>query len=361
MTPEATTPDFRAPRGTGVSRGDRLRVATLNLFHYAEPGVGWLSEDAAHSAQSLAAKDAWLEAELASIDADVIGFQEVVAHERLQALCARAGYPHFAMAAEPIIHAPHEPGGMQVYRRAQQAVASRHPMRAERVTPREWLAKCLSLHNHWDFRRPPVRAHVETPHFGEVVVYCAHLKSPGAQPSDAPIHDPAPEPGRDPMEAQSRAIAKQAIQRVAEATGLYHDVCAMIAAAPKRPVIALGDMNDLPGSDTLAAMTPWVEAGKREADMPAAMLERFRMIDAAYLAPGPLGAARGAATHRSGAQGSELDFVLVSAALFPWRDDAVGHVLDRRVHDAHFRAGGATETSDHAAVSVDLARRDAAI
>ncbi len=343
------------PGGAEDARSASLRVATLNLFHFADPGVGWISPHAFHTPESLLAKEEWLMGYLAEIDADIIGFQEVVAVERLKALCARAGYPHFAMVAEPIIQEPRAPGERQIYRRAQQAVVSRWPMQAAAVEPRDALDRCLSLNSHWEFRRPPVRAHVQTPLFGEIVLYSAHLKSPGAGPHDAPIHDPASEPGRDPMESISRARAKQAIQRIAEASALYHDVTARIAEAPDRPVIVLGDLNDTPDSVALSALTPWLEADDlTDAGIDAETAERFRLIDAARLAPQPVIPTPPVPTHRRRAFGAVLDHVLVSSAFFSWRKDARGEVSAHEVHDAHFVAGAPALTSDHAAVSVTI-------
>jgi hypothetical protein len=48
------------------------------------------------------AKKSWIVAMLSEMNADVIGFQEVVSHEELKALMAANGYPYFFCTGHPM-------------------------------------------------------------------------------------------------------------------------------------------------------------------------------------------------------------------------------------------------------------------
>jgi exonuclease III len=60
---------------------------------------------------------------LSEMNADVIGFQEVVSHEELGALMAANGYPHFFCTGHPMF----DPDDPAVYVNGTVAIASRHP------------------------------------------------------------------------------------------------------------------------------------------------------------------------------------------------------------------------------------------
>lgn len=343
--------------------GAMLRVATLNLYHFAEPGVWWYAAagDNRFDAAEWAAKRAWLSAELAAMDADVVGFQEVVAVGALADLTRAAGYAHFALVAEPRIAVE---GGRRIYRRPVQALASRLPLEAEAVAPRPGFAAALGLAEGWSFRRPPVKARLR---FGgrDCVIYCAHLKSPGVSADDAPMDgEAALEPARRQAEGLSRAHAFAAMQRVMEASALYHDVSATLAAAPETLAIVMGDLNDGPDSPSLKALTPSAPAERDGGAVPAPDGAEAGaaplLIDAHRLAPRALSADARPSTHRAGAEGSAIDFILVSAAAHQPRGRSSAErrgwrLTEHRVFDAHFHRADPRVTSDHAAVLAALA------
>ena len=303
------------------------------------------------------------------MDADVVGFQEVVSIDALKADCAAAGYPHFATIAEPRIREAEDGSGRLLYTRPVQALAARWPLTAAALRADHAVSRTLGLASDREFRRPPVRAVVQTPVFGPVVVYACHLKSPGVGIEDAQMAG-AQEPPEAPeararwtLQALSRAHGAAAIQRLFEASQLYHAAAADIAEAPDRPVAIMGDLNDTPDSAALAALTPFraferdggddgaaAEAEAEDADF-AAGLARYRLLDAFRLSPRARDRDGRPATHRAGARGETLDFILVSAALQPEQADARVKKVAHFVHDRHFFAGQPSENSDHAGVS----------
>lgn len=349
-----------------------FKIATFNLYHFAEPEIWWYrrAPDATpamrFTPEEWAAKTAWIGATLAEMAADVVGFQEVVSVEALRRLTAAAGYPHFATVAEPRIV---EEAGEAVYVRPVQAIASRWPMRAARATPRPGYADALgralgfSGETAWDYRRAPVKAWVATPAFGEVLVYCAHLKSPGVSVGDAPLQEAGDAPAeRAALEALSRAHVFAAAQRAMEASALYHDAAEEVdRGGTDRLVAIVGDLNDAPDAPALRALTadrPEERDGGAIAPG-ASRSARFRLVDAYRLAPKEPTTDRRPPTHRAAAFGQAIDFVLLSAAAHPWTAAPRVEVAAHQVWDAHFYAGDPRRTSDHAPVLTTLAPRRA--
>lgn len=341
-----------------------LKVASLNLYHWATPEIGWYAPTSRHTPDGWAAKTGWLEETLARIDADVIGFQEVVSVAHLRTLMAKAGYPHFATVDEPHFSAE-DPN---VYNRPVQAIASKYPVQASRATPPRGVAGALGLNETRDFRRAPIEARVALPGLGETICFVAHLKSPGVGVGDALIAGQSQPPeapvaaARWTLEALSRAHCAASIQRVFEASALYHLAAERIAEKPQRPVLIMGDLNDEPDSPALRALTayrPFERDGAAEQPdedaAPVDCAQQWRMIDAQRLSPRLLWSDERRATHRAGAKGDPIDFILVSSALQAWCAHAVGMVIDFAVVDSWFRRCDPAAASDHAAVVVAIA------
>ncbi len=341
-----------------------VRVASLNLYHWAAPGISWYHAGSSHDEAVWAAKTAWLLETLRALDAEIVGFQEVVSVEALRDVVREAGYPYLETVAEPHFSAE-DP---TVYNRPVQAVAARRPLRAIRPRPPDGVAGALGLSHDRDFRRAPIEAAIDLPGFGEAVAFIAHLKSPGVGVGDAMIAgrstppDEADAAARWTLEALSRAHGAAAIQRVFEASALYHLAAERIAEAPSRPVLIMGDLNDAPESSALAALTayrPFERDGGAEdpedEEEPVDAAARYRLVDAQRLAPRSLRSDDRRPTHRAGAQGDAIDYILVSSALQPWSPDAIGMVLDFGVYDPWFRRADPAASSDHAAVVAALA------
>ena len=334
-----------------------FRAATFNLYHFAEPGIWWYAHEPdapeaarpCFSAAEWAAKTSWISNILAEINADAVGFQEVVSVDALRRLCADAGYPHFAVAAEPKII---DDAGASVYRRPVQAVAARMPFTAEAAAAPAGFASAFGLAEGWNFRRPPVLARFEPPGMPLISLFCCHLKSPGAALHDVPMAEDSGLPA-EAQEAQalSRAHAFAAMQRVLEASALRHLACAEAAAFQGKPheILIVGDLNDTADSPALRALTA---AAPSERDGGAAEAEAvpagpFALRDAYRLSPRDLKSDSRPPTHRSGAAGEAIDFILTSAGRAGGALTVAGH----QVWSRHFIAGEPRTTSDHAPVS----------
>ena len=283
--------------------------------------------------------------------ADIIGFQEVVSVSALRQLCASAGYPHFATVAEPKLI---EQNGATIYRRPVQAVASRFPFSAEAAHPPAGFAPAFGLAEGWNFRRPPVLARLAPPGVGPVTLFCCHLKSPGAAADDAPMAgEQELPPERRLAQGLSRAHAFASLQRVLESSALRHLACAELdrSGPSETPplLLVIGDLNDTPDSPALRALTAAApserDGGAVDASAPPSA--PFTLYDAYRLSPRNPGSDRRPPTHRSGAAGEAIDFILTSSG---GRTRVSGH----RVWSRHFIADGPRVTSDHAPVTVDF-------
>lgn len=340
------------------------RVATLNLFHWAEPGIGWYGVDPTHTDESWAMKRRWLSETLAEIDADVVALQEVVSVGALETVAREAGYPHVLTVGEPDVETHAD--GRRSYHRPVNALISKTPLSPLAPPETPGLAHSLGLKEGRSLRREPAVAEVTLPGVGPTVAMSLHLKSPGATVGDVSLHYDAPpqtpaEAARRDAEALSRSHAFATIQRMYEATTIRHAAAALTATAPRRPVIAMGDFNDDPNSPTLRAFTAHRATKGDAADAEGVDFasrdpaDSWRLLDAYRLAPRDLERDERRPTHQRGARGDVIDFVLVSAALHGAGPDAVGRVIEHVVHDHWFNGLHPAITSDHAAVSATIA------
>jgi len=342
-----------------------IRMASFNLCNFALPGVHWHRREAGRTftdAQWML-KRQWIAETLAAIDAHVVAFQEVVCVDALRALAAEAGYPHFACATEPRF-SKDEPG---IYINSTVAIASRFPIMASaEIKTFETIIDQTLLDRAATYSRRPLRCAIDVPGLGETIVYAAHFKSQGALVREAVIDAIADWDAKLDRFFVERMYAgiDQVSKRAAEAGAIYLQVREDLQADLDRPVIVLGDLNDGPGSHTLAILTqaqPIEDGvgGIAWADVPPAQRFRrytHRLYDA-YALPAHAELERAVTFHGDG-RSSVLDYAIVSNGLHPDNPNRRGAVTAHTVFDAHF-AGGAppATTSDHAPVIVTIRPR----
>ncbi|MGB0749612.1 MAG: endonuclease/exonuclease/phosphatase family protein, partial [Magnetospiraceae bacterium] len=343
-----------------------LKLATFNLYQFAAPGTFWYEEKARNSYTDAdwAAKKDWIATRLAEMAADVVGFQEVFAVDALRDLCRAAGYAHFATVDTPQI----SPDNPRVFTAPVVALAARFPIQEAKAVGVDAAVKDqLPVEESFDFSRRPIRAVVDCPPHGPLVVVVAHLKSkrpivPPPAFSDTADWD---HKVQETLRATSRGHAAALLQRGAEAAALYHALTAQIATDPDMPIVVLGDLNDDPHSIPLEALTlsgPVHQIdGKAKADWPRAVrpaLYTYRFYDAWILAA-PKGAPR-PPTHFHGGEGGVLDYILVSNPLNAKNPHHIARVGACEIFNAHLQNDGVGnhKQSDHGQVAVTLAIKD---
>lgn len=150
------------------------RFATINLFNFAEPPASWYDTDNQYSAEQWQSKTQWLTNQLDTMNADVVGFQEVFSIEALKALVKAAGYNHFATIEKPILIDVDN----LVMKNPVVAVASKHPIvKVQAVAENPAIIAQLPIQDDFTFSRKPIKATIDIPKLGHTIVYVAHLKS----------------------------------------------------------------------------------------------------------------------------------------------------------------------------------------
>jgi hypothetical protein len=173
------------------------------------------------------------------MDADVIGFQEVVSHEELGALMAANGYPHFFCTGHPMF----DPDDPAVYVNGTVAIASRHPFVSVRpLSGVGGLPAETVIDDDFNFSRTPVDAVIDLPGIGMTRIFVCHFKSQGAFVDDDQIDALADWDAKVRTTYMERAMAgvNQVAKRGAEAGAIYRMFRQVIDADPDAPVILLG-------------------------------------------------------------------------------------------------------------------------
>ena len=338
-----------------------IKVATFNLYHFASPGIFWHERkpQATYSHDQWVEKKAWIASTVAAMDADVIGFQEVVSHQELGALMAANGYPHFFSTGHPIFDAD-DPA---VYVNATVAIASRHPFVS--VRPLSGVAGVPDetvIDADFNFSRTPVDAVIDLPGIGVTRIFVCHFKSQGAFVDDDVIDALAEWDDKIRTTYTQRAMAgvNQVAKRAAEAGAIYRLFRQTVDVDPDAPVILLGDLNEAPGSHTISILTQadrvwsWGSIAADAVPEESAYLKQvYKLYDSFNLVV-MQGLVR-PNTHGDIVSGSILDYCVVSNGLNPKNPRRRGAVSKVEVFDAHFEFGPPKErSSDHAPVLVTI-------
>jgi len=334
-----------------------VKVATFNLYHFAAPGIFWHERKptATYSPEQWQAKKDWIAAIVAEMDADVIGFQEVVSYDELAALMAASGYPHFFCTGHPIF----DEDDPAVYVNAAVAIASRHPLvSAHPLSGVAGLPDDTVIDADFNFSRTPVDAVIDLPGIGETRFFVCHFKSQGAFVDDDDI-DALPD-WRDKVRTtyMERAMSgvNQVAKRAAEAGTIYRMSRQTIDADPEAPVILLGDLNEDPASHTISILTQADRVWSWGSVAPDAIPEEFAYLKHVYkLYDGfnlvPMQGLMRPNTYGGIHTGTVLDYVVVSNGLNPKNPRRRGAITKVEVFDAHFDVGPPKElASDHAPV-----------
>lgn len=346
-----------------------FKVATWNLFQFAEPGTYWYENDENNDYEpdQWAEKLAWMQQMLSAIDADIIGFQEVFSTAAFEQFMRANGYPHVAFVDEAAV-SPDDPS---IFIGPVNAIASRLPF-AEAPTALELPADIpaeVSVRTEFSPRRAIVRAVVDIPEIGATSIYVCHFKSKGAF-VDADAIAALPDwKTRFREHLRSRAVkgADQIVRRSAEAAAVYLAAMEEVETDPQKPVIVMGDLNDTPSSPTLriATQQEWIRniARRRrsgiESNADKAWNYTWQLFDS-YGLPSNQSPAERPPTHAGGYlyAPETLDYVLVSNGLNQNNPRGVAEVTEHRIFADHLPDNDRLRSSDHAIVRVTLRPRE---
>jgi endonuclease/exonuclease/phosphatase family metal-dependent hydrolase len=237
----ATTPDPAVPAGAAPSLAT-LVVASCNLLNLALPGRRFYPNQEPYDQEEYGRKIAWLGAQLARLNADLAGLQEVWDEAALKAAVAASGVrmTHvLAPGAEDGASGTPRVGLVtRLALESVESVAQFHP--AARVQVPE-------LGEHRGFERPVLKATLRMKHGQILHVLVAHLKS--KRPKYLQDEAGNPLEDRDDPLVTARAGLRSLIMRGAEAAGLRALVLDLIHRT-RDPLLLLGDLNDGPHAVT---------------------------------------------------------------------------------------------------------------
>lgn len=325
----------------------KWKIGTFNLFNLVLPETPYYG-DLEYDRDTYDRKIEWIAGQLRSMDADVVGFQEVFHEAALREALDAAGGKY----AEAAVHlAPGDEGKPCV------ALASCLPVR-EVALHREFPAAAridiggvaLPLDR---FSRPVLRARLEMPVGGQVEVFVVHLKSKRPEVPDGA--DP-----HDPLERAKGKVRSLTI-RAAEAAALRAMLLETLGGN-RVPVVVVGDCNDVRDSVTteiVSGTPPWHR-------MPMEVKQRIwdrLLYDVKDVRP------RGhrhdvTYTHVHNGRHETLDHILVSQEFMKPNRAHLGVVEyvrefnDHLVDSTMFRDPLPRHTSDHAQVVATLAMRE---
>jgi endonuclease/exonuclease/phosphatase family metal-dependent hydrolase len=219
-----------------------LMVANGNLLNLALPGRVFYANQDPYSVDEYSRKVDWLGAQLARLNADVLGFQEVWDEAALKAVVARSGLRYIQVIA------PGAEAGAQGTPRV--ALASRLAVEAvESITEfavhEQVQVPELGLHAR--FERPVLHAAVRTKQGQCLHVLVVHLKSKRPKYLQDAAGNPLED--RDDPVVTVRATLRSLVMRGAEAAALRGIVLRLVQRT-RDPLVLLGDMNDSPHSVT---------------------------------------------------------------------------------------------------------------
>jgi predicted extracellular nuclease len=236
----------------------QFSVATFNLYNFQLPGLPMNPFQKPWTKAEFERKVSWTARMLDTIDADIVGLQELWHAEAMETVLARQALEgKYDLLAEPatgdrIICAAIVRKGLL---RGDPTWVSEFPdaVRLESTDPLDPQAPAIAVHIH-GFSRPVLHFQValrDDPPLVEVFV--AHLKSKlPTQINNETWYEADPETYRDHRNALGSAIST--IRRTAEATAL-RVLLTEVMKGTATPVLVLGDLNDGQHSNTSNILT----------------------------------------------------------------------------------------------------------
>ena len=310
-----------------------LWVASCNLLNLALPGRRFYPNQEPYGNDDYGRKVDWLGGQLARLNADIAGFQEVWDEAALRAVVARSGL-RYAQVLAPGTEQGAEgtPRLGLATRLAVEAVAS-----VADFAPHERVL-VPELGEQVRFERPVLQATLRTRQGRKLQVLVAHLKS--KRPKFLQDANGQPLEDRDDPVVGVRAALRSLIMRGAEAAALRGLVLRLVHHT-RDPLILLGDLNDGPQSVTsqMIAATDAVAYDRQARDVALfhayeVQTERALKRDLVY-------------SHVHQGMPDILDQIWVSEEFVPGGRFAIGDVRRVEYFNDHLNEGRDRSRSDH--------------
>lgn len=208
-----------------------FKVATFNLFNFIEPPNAFYEFDNIYTDSEWKKKCSWTANQLLSIQADLVGFQEIFSAQPLEKICLSSGLMNFVTVEQPHVESDY------VYFKPVTGLASKHPiLQSKGLMIDKQTRHALGLPSTFNYSRMPLHAVIKTPILGTIDVVVVHLKS------QRPMDVENPENHYSRYSDEFIGSLKSSQQRNEEAMALRHQLRQMKSQFD-RPVILMGDMN----------------------------------------------------------------------------------------------------------------------
>eukprot|EP00698_Gefionella_okellyi_P005653 TRINITY_DN15126_c0_g1_i1.p1 TRINITY_DN15126_c0_g1~~TRINITY_DN15126_c0_g1_i1.p1 ORF type:complete len:365 (+),score=54.93 TRINITY_DN15126_c0_g1_i1:24-1118(+) len=226
----------------------RIKIGSFNLNYLALP------DDKTYTQAEYAKKIAWCSNQLEKMDADIVGFQEVIHEEALQAVikatpCYQRSPPHVVVGSGSM----HRIALLSRFRIVTSSSISDFP--------EESLIEGDCDPGIQHFQRPVLRARIELPNGLPIIVFVTHLKS------QRPIVNRTSRSSTiSPFLQRAIGQARALIRRTAEAVALRAVLLEELETSSD-PVVLIGDLNDAAESTTtelVAGTEPSRKLAKQE-------------------------------------------------------------------------------------------------
>lgn len=306
-----------------------LTFATANLFNFVEPPNAYYDFENIYERDAWQEKCRWTKENLRTLNADIVGIQEVFSIESAREMFNELGYLHFAAVDEPHLEQEY------IYSKPVVAIASKYPIKHSRAVKPD-----TSIEQYYQvlppkFSRKPIWAIIEIPEIGEIAAYVCHLKS--QRPTES----------LDPQQTHSLVghwLSSQ--QRGWEAVMLRLFMQQQYSTHPV-PTVLMGDMNQPISSDITGLLTHDSSDENNQ----------LSLEDSWNLLPESKRQARRPATHYHFATGNVLDYILLSQEFQPTSQYSMFDIIAYQTLDEHLinpSYDNDRQASDHAFVAVTV-------
>lgn len=226
-----------------------IKFATFNLFQFVSPPNSWYIKKDKFTNEQWLEKTAWIKNQIKTLDAHIIGFQEVFSIDELKDICNNLGYKYFLTVDEPKKNKKNP----NVFISTVVALASKFPI----ISHKKVRYDLASLKKHqfkgiFAFSRVPIKAIIELPNKEKIAVYVNHFKSNRLNEFEFIFNKNSSfeEKIEKTKESIKNGYSPALQQRLCEASSLFFDI-----KQSKLPTIFLCDLNDKEFSLCIDALT----------------------------------------------------------------------------------------------------------
>jgi len=333
-----------------VEHGSRVSFATFNVLNLAMPDRDYYLGQQFNE-HEFRKKVTWVAHQLHTMNADIVGFQEIFHREALEMAIKSSGVYDLSKGKASLIIGD-ETGNLP-----RVALLSRYPVTKCEVISAFPLEARLDAEGvaipYTSFQRPVIKARVRLPNGVEAVVFVVHLKSKRPEvPEGRNRHDPWEEAA-----GQARSL----IIRACEVAALRWMIVDELRDS-ETPLVLMGDLNDT----THAVTSDILQGSYPQRRYP--MDVRRKLWDALLYSCSDLQVRRSFKdvyyTHLHNSQYESLDHILVSQEFVNENPRHVGAVEYLRLYNDHLLDQSLTDEpqpswqSDHGQVLVSIKLRE---